>query len=157
MYAITRQDYWGSEDDERYCVEIATGGLDYANADALAGKYPGEFDVYEDPREALDVAIEIAKAWQKDQPDIIVNISHGFTGGMSMPFEPSDEDELKEWAQKEYDKLPKCARCGGVIKEAWFNPHSAFTGFEFDSEYCADQDYFDNLEEEEKLEQEQED
>ena len=35
MYVITRQAYWGVEENERYVVEIAQGGRDYANPDAL--------------------------------------------------------------------------------------------------------------------------
>jgi len=43
MYAVTRQHYISND----YVVEVAIGGLEYANPDALVPKYPGEANVKE--------------------------------------------------------------------------------------------------------------
>jgi hypothetical protein len=116
-YFVSRQVYWGVEPDEANTVEIAHGGLDYANPDMLVSKYPGEGQEYTNPIEAVEAAIEIAKAWKKDCPKLTINIAHGFTGGNTMPFEASSEKELIAWAKKVYETLPKCDQCGEILKE----------------------------------------
>jgi len=62
-YAVTRQSYWP---EGQLAVEVAGGGLDYCNPDALVGKYPGEFEEFLDPREAVKTAIEICREWRAD-------------------------------------------------------------------------------------------
>ena len=68
MYFVSRQCYWGVEPDEQNVVEIASGGRDYSNPDMLVEKYAGEGQEYSDPREALEVALSIAKQWKQDKP-----------------------------------------------------------------------------------------
>lgn len=118
---VSRQQYFGVEPEERYMVEIAAGGLNYANADMLVSKYSGEGQEYADPREAVNVALEIAEAWQKDKPEIVVNVGHGATGGMTMPFEGSEKDELIAWGEETWEGLEKCP-CGEVMEGAkeWY-------------------------------------
>lgn len=98
-YIVTRQLQWSTGDS---VVEISEGGWDFINPDALVKKYPGEFEEYKDPREALGAAIDIAKQWKEDEPQLEVGIGVGFTGGFTMPFEPSKIDTLKKWAEEEY-------------------------------------------------------
>lgn len=117
---ISRQCYWGVEKDEANIVEIAQGGLDFANADMLVSKYAGEGEEYTDPREAVTAAIEIAKQWRQDAPDLTIGIGHGYTAGMTIPFEASDSDELIKWANETWEKLPKCSRCGEVLPEEYY-------------------------------------
>lgn len=93
---VSRQCYWGVE--EPYVVEIATGGLDYANPDMLVAKYKGEGEEYDDPEEAVEAALEIAQAWKEDQPQLNIQVAAGCTMGFTMPFEPSGEEALREWA-----------------------------------------------------------
>lgn len=56
---VSRQDYWGEENP--LAVEIAAGGLNYANADMLCVAYArlGEGEEYEDPREAAALLAEV--------------------------------------------------------------------------------------------------
>lgn len=115
MYFVSRQCYWGVDPDDQNVVEIASGGLDYANPDMLVAKYAGEGSEYANPVEALEAALEIAKQWKQDKPELKINIAHGFTGGYTMPFEPDSEEQLKEWAQKAYDSLKKCDQCGEIL------------------------------------------
>ena len=98
MYFVSRQCYWP---DGRNVVEIAEGGLDYANPDMLVSKYPGEGEEYEDPREAVTAALEIAKLWRSDSNEEI-EVAYGNTLGFTMPFEGSEEKDLIEWAEKRY-------------------------------------------------------
>ena len=114
MYIVTRQCQWPTGE---LVVEISTGGWDYINPDALVEKYPGEFVEFNDPREAVEAAIAIAKAWQKDEPGKNIGIAAGYTGGYTMPFEPQSIEELKRWADEEYAQLPKCGHCGKPVPE----------------------------------------
>jgi hypothetical protein len=134
MWFVSRQCYWP---DGQNMVEIAEGGLDYANPDMLVSKYSGEGTEYEDPREAVTAALEIAKQWKADKPDLEIEVSYGNTMGFTMPFEGSDEKELREWAEKRYKELPKCDRCGELIKGNGYilcdDPD-----YKYCSEYCAE-------------------
>jgi len=134
---VSRQCYWGVEPNEQNVVEIASGGCDYANPDMLVEKYNGEAETYTDPREAVTAAIEIAKQWKKDCPSLTIGIAHGFTGGYTMPFEASEVKELKDWAEKTYQELPKCDRCGDLLpKEHYILPEDP--DVKFCREYCAE-------------------
>jgi len=143
---ISRQCYWGVEEDEANVVEIAQGGLDYANPDMLVSKYSGEGEEYTDPREAVQAAIEIAKQWRKNAPELTISIGHGYTGGMTMPFEADDSDELIKWGNETWEKLPKCDRCGEVLPEEHFTNIETYD--KFCSETCAE-----SLEEEDPVEE----
>ncbi len=80
-------------------MEVSAGGLDYTNPDALVARYGGEFETYDDPREAVETAIAICKAWQEDG-EKNVRIGIGATGGMTMPFETCPFREAREWAKR---------------------------------------------------------
>ena len=117
-YTVTRQIQWP---EGTPVVEVSAGGLDYTNPDALCQKYPGEFDTYDDPREAVETAIAICEAWQQDgAPD--AEVGYGATGGMTMPFDPCSYEEARAWAQKTAERLPRCDRCGAILS----NPHHYF-------------------------------
>lgn len=139
-YFVSRQQYWSEEDS--HIVEIASGGLDYANADMLVAKYGhlGEGREYTDPREAAKAAIEIQAAWKRDS-GLDVAIGAGFTGGFSMPFDPQSPEEIEAWAEKAYEKLPKCAHCGELMgKDKYGDP--SIGEYDCCSEYCAEMRYF---------------
>jgi len=134
-YTVSRQIQWP---EGKQVVEISSGGLDYTNPDALVGKYPGEFETYDDPREAVQVAIAICRAWRKDGGKG-ARIAHGATGGMTMPFDPCTFPAAITWAMKRYECLPKCARCGGVLHENSIYTMEELGDDKFCSEYCAEQ------------------
>lgn len=114
---VSRQDYWGEENP--LAVEIAAGGLDYANADMLTVAYQflGEGREYDDPREAAVAAVAVAEAWRRDSgraaDEITVRV--GYTGGMSMPFDEGTDDEALAWAERTHAGLPKCPHCGDLM------------------------------------------
>jgi len=123
-------------------VEISGGGLDYTNPDALSPKYPGEFDSFKDPREAVKIALEIAELWHVDDPTSDIQVGYGSTGGMTMPFDESTEIEIIKWAEERYKELLKCPQCGEIMpdnkEEIWW--HELFEEG-FCSEYCAEKNY----------------
>jgi hypothetical protein len=133
-YTVTRQLQWP---EGKQVVEISSGGLDYTNPDALVGKYPGEFETYDDPREAVQAAIAICRAWRKDGGKG-ARIAHGATGGMTMPFDPCTFPAAITWAMKRYECLPKCARCGGILSERSIYVLEDFGDEKFCSANCAD-------------------
>jgi len=136
-WVVTRQCYYGAE--YPYTVEIAFGGLDYANPDMYCTKYPGEGDEYTDPREAAQTALEIAKQWQTDEPDKDIGVAYGSTGGYTLPFEKCEEAKLLAWAEKRWEDLPKCQRCGEVMgEEGWMDAYGEIT---MCSEYCSDKNH----------------
>lgn len=140
LYFVSRQKYWP---EGTPMVEIALGGLDYANPDMLMPKYKnlGEGKEYNDPREAAEAAIQIVRAWRKDGEKRAM-VAHGCTGGMTMPFDPCTIKELQKWADELYEKLPKCDGCGGILPEVRnrFGHHFS-DGYPFCSERCAEKDW----------------
>lgn len=130
-YIVTRQLQWP---EGVAVVEISGEGWDYVNPDALVEKYPGEFEEFKDPRKALKTAIAVAKRWKEDEPGLEIGIGAGYTGGYTMPFEPRGTDELEKWAEEEYSRLPKCARCGKIIED--LDP--AFRIEDLDGIFCSE-------------------
>jgi hypothetical protein len=145
MYTVTRQAQWMGD----LMVEISGGGFDYANPDMLSPKYNNEGETFDDPRDAVDAAIEIYNLWRHDEPTEDICIGYGDTLGFTMPFEASCVPEIKEWAQKEYDILPKCDRCGDILPEErdiWLLID--IDDMRFCSEKCADKAWIEIFDEE---------
>lgn len=118
MQTITRQVQWATEGE--HVVEVSSGGIDYANPDALCKKYPGEFDEFEDPVECMDTAIEIAKKWQLDEPNELIQIGTGYTHGMTMPFEGEPvrlTPDLIEEKVQEYMQAPPSGMPQGFVRK----------------------------------------
>ena len=135
-FTVTRQLQWP---EGTPVVEISCGGLDYTNPDALSPRYSGEFETYDDPRKAVDAAIAICKAWRKDG-EKRARVGTGATGGMTMPFETCTFREAKDWAQRRYEDLPKCDRCGTILGEITYRNGDLDPDHRFCSEYCAEED-----------------
>jgi hypothetical protein len=102
-FTVTRQIQWL---DGTPIVEVSSGGRDYTNPDALSPQYPGEFETYDDPVEAVEVAISICRAWRK-AGKMAAKIGHGATGGMTMPFDPCTFEEARNWAKQRREKLSR--------------------------------------------------
>jgi len=140
-FVVTRQCYWP---DGGNIVEIAQGGRDYCNPNALVARYPGEFGEFTSLVEAVETAISIAETWKWDTSDPIL-IALGCTGGMTIPFEsrPADEEvyaDLREKAKKFDEGRPCCPVCGDLLEEETFS-HAFSDGERFCSETCAGKDY----------------
>jgi len=143
-YTVTRQIQWP---EGAPVVEVSSGGIDYTNPDALVKKYQGEFETFDDPREAARTAIAICKAWRQDGKKK-AKVGHGATGGMTMPFDTSTFKDLLAWADKTFEKLPKCDRCGDLLPEHYYTIQELY-GDKFCREYCAEMAYADAFREEE--------
>ncbi len=157
LYFVSRQHYWGVEDP--LVVEIAVGGLDYANPDMLSDPnniYGPLGDMLEtnDPREALEAAVRIRDKWQqlldieqsvsmprRHQPREVVRIEAGFTHGCTIPFEehPTD-DELRQWAEEEWEATPKCAywHCDEPLPERERDQYMLMFPFDSEDRYCSE-------------------
>ena len=140
MFTVTRQTQWSTG---MSIVEISAGGLDYTNPDALVAKYPGEFEEFCDPREAVETAIKICKDWIKDG-EKGARIGYGYTGGMTLPFEVSTFTRARKWASETWDNLEKCPSCGEVVTylEEWYvaglYTESDFMPFDDGDKYCSE-------------------
>lgn len=95
-FAVTRQHYYYSGE---MLVEVTSGGFDYAGADCLMPKYPGEGHEFDDPVEAVHAATQIRKAWCRAVKEPR-GLAVGTTGGMGLELEPCTIQEALAWAKK---------------------------------------------------------
>lgn len=134
MYTVTRQHYYYSG---AHAVEITQGGLDYAGADALCAKYPGEFETFSDPREAAETAIAICRAWRADGCKR-ARLAFGCTHGMGMELEPTTFRDVRKTARRLYDQAPKCDGCREPLGSKTWHAND-WDGLEYCSERCAEE------------------
>lgn len=152
-YAVSRQRYWGVEPEDGTVVEIAVGGIDYMNPDALGARWPGELQEFDDPREAVEAAIKIKDAWLASG-ESNAKVAYGCTMGFTMPMDAKEDDQARAWAEQAYEKLPKCRECANVLpKHPYGNEHTVMLDNEypFCSEHCADKDEIFQCQAEEEL------
>lgn len=174
-YFVSRQIYWGIDsepfredgkyEDATYCqhvVEVAVGGQDYANPNMIAERWSrlGEGNEFEDPREAIEAAIQIRNEWKKNPPlgdedgkPVRIEVVFGSTGGNTIPFEVTlktgdddieraSDEELQAKGERIWEKLPKCAECGELLgEEKYGDPNLG--EFNCCSERCAEKHYGD--------------
>jgi hypothetical protein len=154
-WAVTRQHYWGVNEPESYVVEIAYGGLDYANPDALGATYPGEMDEFYDPREAVRAAYRIAIAWKRDHPELSdwIRIATGWTWGYTMPFEKGSIGAAWEYAKRYMDEVTICDACGNVVGHDRYCIPEWADEYTFCSAYCAEEFYAASHQDDEELEE----
>ncbi len=141
--------------DGDYVVEIAQGGLDYANPGMLTPKWAelGEGKEFDDPREAVEAAIKIRDEWNLSRffPDVLraavhgAEISFGCTMGFTLPLERMSDEQLHQKAEKIYDGLPKCAECNNLLGKETYT-HDYADEDKFCREYCAEKNYNNYLE-----------
>lgn len=141
-FFVSRQTYWGVDPEEGTVVEVAYGGLDYANPDMLVAKWGnlGEGKEFSDPRDAVAAAIAVCEAW-KEHGEKNAKVAMGSTGGNTIPFEPKTYDEVVKRAQELYDKLPKCAECGELLGSETYTHDLIMDDEKFCSEHCAEKNY----------------
>jgi hypothetical protein len=138
VFFVSRQSYWP---DGENVVEIAQGGINYANPDMLCSKYPGEGEEYIGLAAAVPVAFDVARRWKADGGKRVM-VALGCTGGNTVPFEdgttPSKKHEavLLRFAQAHDEKLPHCTG-GEVIPGKLWRLADDWTDADFCSEYCA--------------------
>lgn len=136
-YRWSRQITW--LDGERM-VEVVHG-LDDVDCDALEISDP-----YDDPRECVADALVVARAWQDREQSIEVLVYAGSTLGASIGVEgePINDDtaaKVTAWGQREYDALPKCARCGAPIYGDGYCLVDSPDDERYCREYCAERVY----------------
>lgn len=130
MWTVTRQHRWH---DGEYTVEISEGGIDYSGPDALCKKYPGEFEEFSDPREAVEAALRIAKEWRKVEKRVKMVMGANLDMCVGDPVAISvAERSFKKVAKKLWEAAPKCDRCGEIL------PERAFKMVDFDGEFCSE-------------------
>ncbi len=136
-YAVTCQHYYYSS---LYAVEVSIGGWDYAGSDMLVERFKdlGEGAVYQDPREAVKIAIDILRAWRKRDPKDHAKLVVVNTGGMGIEGEPIPIMQAIKWAKEEWDRLPKCDQCGGLLPQAYYTLPEWGGEDRFCSEHCAE-------------------
>lgn len=131
---VSRQCYWGTNEDSRYVVEVALGGSNYAGADELVPKWPklGEGKEFLDPCEAVEAAIAVCEAWKMVQP--LATVAMGATGGGTTPFEPDSYQSLRMRAEKLKEQLPTCDQCGQPLPPS----KECYSNFDGDEVFCCE-------------------
>jgi hypothetical protein len=144
-YFVSRQNYWDRCAPEASVVEVAIGGLDYANPDMMGVKWThlGEGREFTNPVEAVEAAIAICEEWRKE--DSYAMVGMGATMGFTMSFDGQEYDDLRKRAQEMYDKLPKCAQCGELMGKESYTHDLNFDDEKFCSENCAEKSYHNTL------------
>lgn len=134
-YGVSRQRYWGVDEENGTVVEVAAGGLDYANPDMLVPRWPklGEGQEYLDPTEAAAAAIRVCDAW-REAGETLAQVAYGATGGNTMPFDPCTYEELNTWAEQRLESLPKCVRCGDILGKKTYKMQDD----PFEQVFCSD-------------------
>lgn len=141
---ITRQSYW--HESGAYAVEIAAS-LDTSGPGALSAHYAGEMESYDDPREAVESAIQIARAWRNDLPDrqiipVAISMNDIVYPSLEDGYDPTDIDEcskLRQWARERYDAMPKCDRCGSVENVSKWTQYDTGDEVMACGQFCADE------------------
>jgi len=140
-YVVSKQHYFYSGE---YAVEVAAGGLDCAGCDALS--IVGEWN---DPRDAVEVAINTWLEWGKEMVDTNIILTYGYNLDMiegSCCEQETIIEDIRLWGEQEYSELDKCDRCGDILSDN--DDHWVlhdYDGYTFCSENCADKYYWDNL------------
>jgi len=135
-YFLSRQHCWP---EGNLMVEIAIGGIDHSSPDMLVEEFASLGEGYEftSPIEAVESAIQIKEAWQKIKPNEEITIGYGHTMGGMFSIEPSTIEECQTWAERTYEKLPKCDECGELIQEEFTHDF----GGSFCRSFCAEKNY----------------
>jgi len=140
-FFVSRQNYYDRCAPESSVVEVAIGGLDYANPDMMGVKwrYLGEGKEFTDPREAVEAAIAICEEWRKTDEYAMVGM--GATMGFTLSFDGQEYDVLRKKAQDMYDKLPKCAQCNDLLGTDTYTHDLVYDDEKFCSTNCAEKSY----------------
>ena len=109
-WIVSRCEPWPSGEQ---CIEIATD-VDHLDPGLFWEDKGSRFDElckeYDDPRDAVRAAIEARDLWVQESGEL-VKIDHANPVFYGM--EGKTDDELRAWADKEWDNIPACDWCGG--------------------------------------------
>lgn len=125
-------------------VEIAAGGKAKAGADFLTVRYSGEQKNLIDPRDAVNIAENIFKAWDRDYGDEKKKLRIvGLPTTLEYEFSPKGIDAAKSWADKIFESMKKCGHCGKAMGNRDPYEHDDISGTAFCSEQCCARKYKD--------------
>lgn len=139
-YFISRQRDF--KDNTLY-IEIAVGKKN-AGIDVLTLRYPGEQKNLVDPRDAVNIAENIVKRWERDYGDEKKMLR---IVGMPQPlvYDTSAKGiaAAKVWASKVFNSMTKCAACTKAMGNRDPYQHEDLVNLAFCTEYCCAKKYKD--------------
>jgi hypothetical protein len=140
-YNITRQrDY----NDGCLFVEIAVGGPKNAGPDILTARYAGEQKNLVDPRDAVNIAEQIFKRWDKDYGDETKRLRIvGLEQPLVFDFSTKGIAAAKAWADRVFATMAKCCYCGKAMGNRDPFTHDDLINVVFCSEACCATRYRD--------------
>jgi hypothetical protein len=141
-YHISRQ---RSFDDNSLYLEIATAKK-HIGVDILTPRYHGENKTYVNPVDAIRLAIDIVKQWDKDYGDERKRLKVvGPTTPLIYECTQKGFDAATEWAKRTLADMKKCGNktCGKVMGSRDPYEHVDLSGLVFCSEICIARKYRD--------------
>ncbi len=113
-WIVSRCEPWPSGEQ---CVEIATD-VDHLDPSLFWERDGSDYDrlciEWSDPRDAVDAAIKVRDLWvaESGKPVKIDHANPVFYG-----MDGKTDAELRAWAIKTYDEMPRCVHCSNVCQE----------------------------------------
>jgi len=140
-YFVSRQRDF--KDNSLY-VEVAVGGPAKAGVDLLTVRYTNERKNLVDPRDAIRIATDIYKYWDKDYGDERKKLRIvGLPTPLVYDCTAKGFDAAKDWANKVFANQKKCACCGKAMGNRDPFEHADLANLMFCTEYCCGQKYRD--------------
>lgn len=139
-FFVSRQHEWGTWE---HVVEVVYPTYEHASSDMLTVRFGrlGEGVEFADPRDAVEAAIAIRKAWHKTNPHFAIELRFGVTLGGMFATENTSAKDARERAEKCWEALPKCSRCDDLLPKEWVYVPDFCDDQKFCSQFCCDEAY----------------
>jgi hypothetical protein len=134
-------------------VEIAVGGKSKAGLDILGIRYAGECKNLVDPRDAINSAERIYRAWEIDYADekkqlkIVGQVNGPIVGSTNKPmvfdFTSKGIASARAWADKIFASMKKCGACQKAMGSRDPYEMDDMPNLVFCTEYCTARKYRD--------------
>lgn len=139
-YFISRQRDF--KDNTLY-VEVAVGKA-HAGPDILTSRYNNEQKNLVDPRDAIKIAEEIYRRWDRDYGDEKKKLRIvGIPTTLVYEFSTMGVAAAKTWADRIYHSMAKCGACGKAMGNRAPYEHEDLVNLVFCTELCCSRKYRD--------------
>jgi hypothetical protein len=118
-------------------VEISCTGSKNAGVDVLTARFPMEGKNYVDPRDAVRLAEDMYRLWDRQYGDETKRLRIvGIETPLYYDFTTKGLDAAKTWADRIFANMTKCASCGKAMGNKEPYNHDDLANVVFCTEYC---------------------
>ncbi len=121
-------------------VELCVTGRKNAGPDILTPRFPKEDKTYSDPRDCINIAVEIYKQWDKEYGDEQKKLRIiGTQGTLVFDFSTKGITAARAWADRMFANMEKCGSCCKPMgnREKLCSDNKSDVGLESGLEYNA--------------------